>query len=185
MMKYTVLGFALSVLSTAVWSQETDNLKAYLELTDGEFEVVDGKVIATENGFILENAVIRIRHGVLVFGSQPIEASVEDEWDHAAFRKDMGAKLQQCWNVGSLSSDALEVSVSVAFDLAANGQLISNSIRMIDASGGGSGAARQAFEAARRAIIRCAGDGFDLPPEKYGHWKTIEMTFNPEKMRIK
>ena len=45
--------------------------------------------------------------------------------------------------------------------------------------------ARQAFEAARRAIIRCGAQGFDLPREKYDHWRDIEMVFNPEKMRIK
>ena len=44
---------------------------------------------------------------------------------------------------------------------------------------------RQAFEAARRAIIRCGSNGYDLPREKYGQWQNIEMTFNPEKMRIK
>jgi hypothetical protein len=56
---------------------------------------------------------------------------------------------------------------------------------MLSASGGGDAAAKQAFEAARRAIIRCGNDGFDLPVEKYDHWRDIEMTFNPEKMRIK
>ena len=43
----------------------------------------------------------------------------------------------------------------------------------------------QAYEAARRAIIRCGAKGFDLPREKYDHWRDIKMTFNPEKMRIK
>jgi DhnA family fructose-bisphosphate aldolase class Ia len=59
------------------------------------------------------------------------------------------------------------------------------SIRMLSHSGGSATAARQAFEAARRAIIRCGADGFDLPREKYEQWRDIEMTFNPEKMRIK
>jgi len=38
------------------------------------------------------------------------------------------------------------------------------------------------FETARRAIIRCGADGFPLPVEKYGQWREIEMTFNPEGM---
>ncbi|MEM6478789.1 MAG: energy transducer TonB, partial [Pseudomonadota bacterium] len=42
-----------------------------------------------------------------------------------------------------------------------------------------------AFEAARRAIIRCGAKGFDLPSEKYDQWKEIEMTFNPEQMRTR
>ncbi|MDZ4134880.1 MAG: energy transducer TonB, partial [Paracoccaceae bacterium] len=45
--------------------------------------------------------------------------------------------------------------------------------------------ARQAYEAARRAIIRCGATGFKLPAEKYDQWRNIEMVFNPEKMRIK
>ena len=49
----------------------------------------------------------------------------------------------------------------------------------------GAAAAQQAFEAARRAIIRCGVSGFDLPAEKYDQWQEIEMTFNPEQMRIK
>ena len=40
-------------------------------------------------------------------------------------------------------------------------------------------------EAARRAIIRCSRDGYQLPPDKYAHWRDIEMTFNPERMRLK
>jgi hypothetical protein len=93
--------------------------------------------------------------------------------------------VQQCWNVGSLSSDALATTVVVAVDMAETGKPEIGSIRMLSHSGGSESAARQAFEAARRAIIRCGADGFDLPPEKYDHWRDIEMTFNPEKMRIK
>ena len=59
------------------------------------------------------------------------------------------------------------------------------SIEMLSASGGSAAAARQAFEAARRAIIRCGASGYDLPTEKYDRWRNIEMTFNPEKMRIR
>jgi len=59
------------------------------------------------------------------------------------------------------------------------------SIRMLSSSGGPDSAAKQAYEAARRAIIRCGAKGFNLPAEKYGQWREIEMTFNPERMRIK
>ena len=59
------------------------------------------------------------------------------------------------------------------------------SIRLLSSSGGSDAAARQAFEAARRAVIRCGARGFDLPADKYSHWQDVEMTFNPEKMRIK
>lgn len=93
--------------------------------------------------------------------------------------------VQQCWNVGSLSSEALRVTVTVLVQMNENATPDNGSIRMIGSEGGSGDAVRQAFEAARRAIIRCGARGFPLPAEKYGEWAEIEMVFNPEKMRIK
>ena len=93
--------------------------------------------------------------------------------------------VSNCWNVGSLSSEALQTTVVVTVDMSQDGKPVIPSIRLASSSGGSQAAAQQAFEAARRAIIRCTRDGYDLPAEKYGQWKEIEMTFNPERMRIK
>lgn len=93
--------------------------------------------------------------------------------------------VSRCWNVGSLSSEALRTSVVVGVAMAENGTPRVETIRMISYSGGSGAAALQTYESARRAIIRCGAPGFDLPVEKYAHWRDIEMTFNPEKMRIK
>jgi hypothetical protein len=93
--------------------------------------------------------------------------------------------VQACWNVGSLSSDALLTTVTVAVAVAQDGIPDVASIRMIGFEGGTEASARQAYEAARRAIIRCGAKGFQLPPEKYEQWRNIEMEFNPERMRIK
>lgn len=93
--------------------------------------------------------------------------------------------VSSCWNVGSLSTDALETTVVVSVTMAQDGKPVTSSIRMASSAGGSEQAARQAFEAARRAIIRCGARGFDLPSEKYSQWQEIEMTFNPERMRIK
>ena len=41
------------------------------------------------------------------------------------------------------------------------------------------------IEKARRAILRCQRGGFPLPVEKYAQWQQIEMTFNPEGMRLR
>lgn len=92
--------------------------------------------------------------------------------------------IAQCWNVGSLSSEALETTVTVAMAMNRNGTPVTNSIRMAGFSGGTEAGARQAFEAARRAIIRCGSRGFDLPDEKFEQWKDVEITFNPERMRF-
>jgi hypothetical protein len=93
--------------------------------------------------------------------------------------------VQACWNVGSLSSDALLTTVTVGLTVAQDGIPDVASIEMISFEGGTEASARQAYEAARRAIIRCGAKGFQLPPEKYEQWRTIEMEFNPERMRIK
>ena len=93
--------------------------------------------------------------------------------------------VSSCWNVGSLSTDALSTTVVVKVSMSQDGKPIVPSISMASFSGGSEAAAKQAFEAARRAIIRCGARGYDLPVEKYGQWRDIEMTFNPERMRIK
>lgn len=93
--------------------------------------------------------------------------------------------VQRCWNTGSLSSEALRTVVVVAVSLSEQGKPDIGSIRLVSSSGGSDSSARQAFEAARRAIIRCGASGYNLPKEKYAQWRDIEMTFNPEKMRIK
>ncbi len=93
--------------------------------------------------------------------------------------------VEQCWNVGSLSSAALRTTVVLGVSMNKDGTPRRETIELLSATGGDDAAARQAFEAARRAIIRCGLRGYDLPPEKYERWRDIEMTFNPEKMRIK
>ncbi|MFD1193999.1 energy transducer TonB [Seohaeicola saemankumensis] len=93
--------------------------------------------------------------------------------------------VQQCWNVGSLSSEALRTTVVVAVSMSEDGRPMNETLRMLSYDGGSADAARQAFESARRAIIRCGANGFNLPRDKYAQWRDIEMTFNPENMRIR
>lgn len=93
--------------------------------------------------------------------------------------------VQNCWNTGSLSTDALKTTVTVAFEMTEDAKPVEGSIRMIDSTGGVGGSAQQAYDAARRAIIRCGARGFGLPSEKYASWRNVELVFNPENMRIK
>ncbi|WP_293573345.1 energy transducer TonB [Phaeobacter sp.] len=93
--------------------------------------------------------------------------------------------VQKCWNVGSLSSEALRTTVVVAVSLSPEGRPQDGSIRLLSSTGGSGAAATQAFGAARRAILRCGASGFQLPSDKYAQWRNIEMTFNPERMRIR
>ena len=93
--------------------------------------------------------------------------------------------VQKCWNVGSLSSLALETTVVVAFSLTQDGKPVVASIRQVSSEGGTSASVQQAFETARRAIIRCGARGLQLPSYKYDQWKDLEMTFDPKGIRIK
>ena len=93
--------------------------------------------------------------------------------------------IQQCWNIGALSTDAMMVTVTVAFSMTPAAQPEQGTIRVVGASGGSEAAIAQAFEAARRAIIRCAGDGYGLPAAQYESWRDVEITFNPEGMRLR
>ncbi len=91
--------------------------------------------------------------------------------------------VKKCWNVGSLSTDALQVTVVVGVELNPQGKPVS--VKQLSATDGSGSAVAKAYEAARRAVLRCGATGFDLPRDKYDHWRNVEMTFNPEKMRIK
>ena len=100
-------------------------------------------------------------------------------------KESLRVAVSSCWNVGSLSTDALGTTVVLTVSMSQDGKPVVPTIKMASYSGGSEAAARQAFEAARRAIIRCGARGYDLPVEKYGQWRDIEMTFNPERMRVK
>ena len=59
-------------------------------------------------------------------------------------------------------------------------------VRQLSASGGDANAVSTAFQAARRAILRCqAPNGYQLPPEKYDQWKDVVITFDPSGMRLR
>ncbi|MCE8471968.1 hypothetical protein LZ189_23500, partial [Rhodovulum sulfidophilum] len=70
--------------------------------------------------------------------------------------------VSRCWNVGSLSTDALQTSVVVGVDMEETGKPDIGSLRMVSWSGGSETAARQTYESARRAIVMCGSSGFPL-----------------------
>jgi hypothetical protein len=90
--------------------------------------------------------------------------------------------VQKCWNVPVGLQNADDLAVVIAVELTPDGKLAS-SPKLIDPAGAPSGTTKQAFEAGRRALIRCAP--YDLPSEKYEQWRQIEVVFNPEKMVVK
>ncbi len=95
----------------------------------------------------------------------------------------MRVAVQNCWVV-DVGSQASNVTVTVGFSLSQEGK-VEGPVNLLSSEGGDQTSVNTAFQAARRAILRCQKGGYKLPIEKYDHWRDIEITFNPEKMRLK
>ncbi len=91
--------------------------------------------------------------------------------------------VNACWNVDP-GAEWARVTVTVGFSLGQDGRVIGD-VRMINASGGNDAQTSTAFQAARRAILRCGSSGYKLPPEKYDQWQNVEITFDPSGMRLR
>ncbi len=92
--------------------------------------------------------------------------------------------VQTCWQV-DVGSEAANITVVIGMSMDRDGKVVNGSLKLLSSEGGSGRAAEIAFQAARRAILRCQRGGYQLPVEKYDHWREIEMTFNPETMRTR
>lgn len=90
--------------------------------------------------------------------------------------------VNSCWNVDP-GSVAARVTVEVGFSLDREGK-VQGDVRLVSSDGDQS-ATNTAFEAARRAILRCQSGGYQLPSNKYEQWKDIVITFDPSGMRLR
>ncbi|MDE0113665.1 MAG: hypothetical protein OXN84_15440 [Albidovulum sp.] len=97
----------------------------------------------------------------------------------------LNREIQPCWNVGALSSEASRVVVTISIQFDREGKPIKGGTRRVEASRSTISAQNQAYEVAIRAVTQCLRNGYEFPPEKYEQWRQIELTFNPERMRLK
>ena len=67
--------------------------------------------------------------------------------------------------------------ISVHVDIGPDKKPIATSIKLAG-SDADPAATRQAFESARRAIIRCGANGFPLPDGKEATWGQLELIFD-------
>ncbi|WP_426033033.1 hypothetical protein [Cypionkella sp. TWP1-2-1b2] len=98
--------------------------------------------------------------------------------------------INQCWNIGTLSTAAQRIKLTLRVEMKEDGTPDSNGITMTTFSGGDEAAAVQAFDAARRAVIRgvkgCGGKaGYDLDPAKYSEWNVMNLNFDASGMRLR
>jgi hypothetical protein len=100
-----------------------------------------------------------------------------------AERDSFRVSVNRCWNVDP-GSVAARVTVEVAFNLDRDGSVRGNDVRLVS-SQGDSGAVDIAFQAARRAVLRCQSGGYQLPADKYDQWQEVVITFDPSGMRLR
>ena len=91
--------------------------------------------------------------------------------------------VNSCWNVDP-GSVAARVTVEVGFSLGLDGRVVDGDVRLLSSDGDQS-ATNTAFEAARRAVLRCQSGGYQLPADKYDQWKDVVITFDPSGMRLR
>lgn len=96
-------------------------------------------------------------------------------------REGMRLAVQRCWNLPAGLRDAGELKVTLAAELTVTGTVIDGSIRLIDPVPAPDARYQGAFEAGRRALLRCS-PYTDLPADKYAQWRRLEIVFNPEGM---
>lgn len=151
--------------------------RSRLELYGLEHLAEVAKRSRTTSGEKLEAALSRLT-GDLVRKSSDTQPSEKSESDvPLQTLEQMRLSLARCWNVGSLTTEALQTDVSVSFRIDELGRPDAQSIKLESFSGGSEPAARQAFEAARRAIIRCGAYGLDVPMGNY------DLSFSPDGIR--
>ena len=92
--------------------------------------------------------------------------------------------VSNCWNV-NVGSPKAYASITLSFELDKDGKVNASTIKLVSNSDGSEAVVYEAFQSARRAILRCQGEGYPLPENKYERWKYIEMTFDPTEIRYR
>lgn len=108
----------------------------------------------------------------------------------AGEKEGLRVAINQCWNIGTLSSAAQRVKLTLRVEMSEDGKPIAPSVTMTAFEGGDQAAADAAFEAAKRAVVRgvkgCGGKpGYDLDPAKYNEWNVMNLNFDASGMRLR
>ena len=92
--------------------------------------------------------------------------------------------IRECWSVpiGIQNDSELKVTLGLVSNWIATAS-VKGPPRLIEPVSIETSEMIQAFNAARRAVMRC--QPYDLPVDKYEHWRSMEVVFNPEKMVLR
>lgn len=161
--------------------EEFDELKfGYypVETIDGTNNIRDLIIKLIRDGYKIENETLLKKYRAdLVSDKNRATVSITTV-------NSIASQVTPCWVV-DLGSEAANVTVTVAMSLDRDGKVEGNSLKLVASEGGSEIAANTAFQAARRAILRCQKDGYRLPVEKYNEWRNVEITFDPGNLRLR
>ncbi|QDL92069.1 hypothetical protein FDP22_09960 [Paroceanicella profunda] len=92
----------------------------------------------------------------------------------------IGLAVKKNWNMGPIQglADFKELVITVQFELDRTGEVVGKTVTPVTPASP-SGSYALAFRQARIAVLKSAP--FKMPAEKYGQWKTVQITFNPSK----
>ena len=171
-----------SVTKTRV-ADLADEMKSTIDpmlIADAKADYVQACIQSIEDGKHFTNwhqyepEADEVGDGVQPKASSAPLSGVEKE----AFRN----QVLPCWSV-NIGSRASKVTITVSMNMQPDGKVIASSMAMVGFEGGNASDAHVAFQAARRAVLRCQKDGYDLPKGKYQNWRNMVITFDPHAMR--
>ena len=84
--------------------------------------------------------------------------------------------VAECWDVKNFDNPK-KGSTTLTFLMDRQGKIDPDSLKSISNTFEDSRSAQNAFQRAKRALMKCGVNGYDLPASKYQHWKRMELTF--------
>lgn len=85
--------------------------------------------------------------------------------------------VAKCWNVNTSAEQWPAMIVS--FEMTPEATPVVDSFFLIGATEASDATVQAAFASIRRAVIRCADFGYDLPENDYDAWSTMIITIDP------
>jgi hypothetical protein len=96
----------------------------------------------------------------------------------------ISSAIARKWNVGSLSTEAMNTVVVVRVSFAEDGKPLD--FQLIESNGPTQTGIDKLYESARRAVNRAYADGgLPLPAEKFNTWRVLDLVFDANGMRLR
>ncbi|MBA4492340.1 hypothetical protein [Paracoccus sp. S1E-3] len=111
-----------------------------------------------------------VRRALTAMMLAPVAALAQPAALSPAEKTGFAGRVESCWTL----AQGVDPRVTLRFAMTPDGRPVADSFVVVGT------AAQTAFEAARRAVLRCARAGYDLPKDRYDAWDLIEITFTAD-----